>query len=76
MGISAIFNDKGEEICHGSVIDFNKCPPHLLPNDVLLFWLEACGANSSRIDGRIQLLTAINIACRTKMPPLPKFRIR
>ena len=51
-GISAIFNDEGEELCHGSVIDFNKCPPHLLPDDVLLLWLETPGANS-RIDGRI-----------------------
>ena len=74
-GIPAIFNDEEEELCHGSVIDFNKRPPHLLPDDVLLFWLETRGANS-RIDGRIQLLTAIDNACRTKMPPLPKIRIR
>ena len=74
-GISAIFNDEGEELCHGLVIDFNKRPPHLLPDDVLLFWLETRGANS-RIDGRIQLLTAIDNACRTKLPPLPKIRIR
>ena len=74
-GILAIYNDEEEELCHGSVIDFDRQPAHLLPDEVLLFWLEMKGAHS-RITERTQLLTSIQNAQRTKMPPLPKIRIR
>ena len=36
-GIPAIYNNEGEELCHGSVIDFDQRPAHLLPDEVLLF---------------------------------------
>ena len=33
------FNNKNQELCPGSVIDFNKRQPHLLPDNTLIFWL-------------------------------------
>ena len=55
VGINAIYNENDEQLCHGSVIDFDKRPPHLLSDDVLLFWLATRGVNN-RIDGRTALL--------------------
>ena len=71
VGINAIYNENDKQLCHRSVIDFDKRPPHLLSDNVFLFWLVTRGANS-RIDGQRELLKAIDNACRTKMQPLPQ----
>lgn len=39
IGIPVLKNDKDQELCHGSIIDFSKRPVNLVPTDALLFWL-------------------------------------
>lgn len=83
-GIPDLCNDKGEILCHGSIIDFEKRPARLLHENQLLFWLAARGiANDfNKIDDPAErrdkiVNTVVDLATRDPpLPPLPRLLLR
>ena len=48
-----------QELCPGSEIDFNKHPPHFLPDNILNFWLVVLGI-ATKLTHREQILSTVN----------------
>ena len=64
------FNDNNQELCPGSYIDFNKHPPHLLPDNVLSFWLAVRGILTN-FTNREQILSTVERVRNLSVERLP-----
>ena len=66
------FDNKNQELSPGSEIDFYKRPPHLLPNNILIFWLVVREI-STKFTHRVQILFTVDRVRNfpVERPPLP-----
>jgi len=74
--IPMLTNEKGEELCHGSMIDFTQRPVHLIATAALIFWLEVRGIRNS-YDSSADVVKKVNnvLAMEEDSQPsvMPKF---
>jgi len=70
-------NSSGQQLCHGSIIDFHKRPARLVPDEPLLFWLNVRGVRNNFEDRKAILARVQKLLDHHQTPPpLPRMLLR